>query len=380
MEHTAPSTKSESSYKSEFIFIRRGEYERLQRDSHYWEAQFRLAQEKIENSKAEIEELKGQVQKLNKRIFSHSKNESGKAAKAGGGAKGKRGKKKGAKGFGRKSEDALETTEEVRDLQADECCCPKCGEEFSPLNETADSEVIEVEVKAHRRFIKRKRYKKRCRCKGVPGIITASPEPKVIPKGKFGVSFLVQILLFKFYFHMPLNRLVRKFGLLGLKLSAGTISGNFVALSKLMLPIYEAIGAHNKSEHHWHADETRWMVFVKVEGKTGHKWYLWVFQSETSVFYKIVPTRGASVVKDHFSDSYGILSVDRYASYKTLLATGNFLLAYCWAHVRRDFLDLETSHKSFSDWSQGWLKLIGELYHTNNARVQLAEGSILLDG
>jgi transposase len=374
MEQGERGAASHSEPTSKYISILRCEYLKLRTERSYWEAQFKGSIERIDKYKAEIEELKAQVQKLNSRIFSQSKTEASRPHETGG-SKAKRGKRPGSKGFGRRTEGALETREEDRDLPPDECYCPKCGREFSPLDETADSELIEFDVRAHRRIIKRKRYRKSCHCSGVPGVLAASPEPKVIPKGKFGVSFLVHVLLYKFYFHMPLNRIVQRFGLLGLKISAGTISGNFVYLSKLMLPIYKAIAAHNKSEHHWHADETRWMVFVKIEGKTSHRWYLWVFQSETSVFFKIVPTRGASVIKEHFSDSYGILSVDRYVSYKTLLMSGNFLLAYCWAHVRRDFLEIETGHKNFAEWSQKWLKLIGELYHTNNVRVQFVEGS-----
>jgi Transposase IS66 family len=35
---------------------------------------------------------------------------------------------------------------------------------------------------------------------------------------------------------------------------------------------------HNQGQAHWHADETRWLVYASVEGKVGHRWTLWVFQ------------------------------------------------------------------------------------------------------
>jgi transposase len=74
-----------------------------------------------------------------------------------------------------------------------------------------------------------------------------------------------------------------------------------------------------------------------------------------------MPTRGAQVVKDHFANSYGIISADRYSAYKTLLKTGLFLIAYCWAHVRRDFLDLAKGYEEFFDWAESWVLRINSL-------------------
>jgi transposase len=117
------------------------------------------------------------------------------------------------------------------------------------------------------------------------------------------------------------------------------------------------------------------MVFVVIEGKSGHRWYLWVFRSETTVFFKTAPTRGRCVIDEHFRDSWGIVSVDRYLSYKVLLSTGRFLLAFCWAHVRRDFLELEIGHVELAEWSRGWVERINLLYHINNKRITYEFGS-----
>ena len=35
---------------------------------------------------------------------------------------------------------------------------------------------------------------------------------------------------------------------------------------------------------YWHADETRWAVFVELAGKVGHRWYRWVFHSSSPEF------------------------------------------------------------------------------------------------
>jgi transposase len=44
------------------------------------------------------------------------------------------------------------------------------------------------------------------------------------------------------------------------------------------------------------------------------------------------------------------------------------ILAFCWAHVRRDFLDAGRKFPDLEDWSLSWVEKIGELYHINNLR------------
>ena len=52
-------------------------------------------------------------------------------------------------------------------------CCP---------GDTEDSEQIEIDVRAYRRVIHRRRYQRTCTCQG-SRTLTAPPAPKLIPKG-----------------------------------------------------------------------------------------------------------------------------------------------------------------------------------------------------
>jgi transposase len=99
-------------------------------------------------------------------------------------------------------------------------------------------------------------------------------------------------------------------------------------------PVYNALYKHQMTED-------RWKVFKAVEGKIGHQWWLWVSKSDSVVFFQIVTSRGADVPGGYFfaieSDKI-ILVCDRYSSYKAMAKQLEFItLAFCWAHVRRDF-------------------------------------------
>ncbi len=122
-------------------------------------------------------------------------------------------------------------------------------------------------------------------------------------------------------------------------------------------PIYDAIAAHNTATDHWHADETGWKVFEAIEGKKNSRWYLWIFRNHESVVYKIDPNRSARVIKEHFGSEHsgGILNVDRYSAYKAIAKAGLFVLAFCWAHVRRDFLEYAKAYPQHEAWGMGGL-------------------------
>ena len=252
-----------------------------------------------------------------------------------------------------------------------ECRCPNCGLPFEPFPETEESEQIEIEVRAHRRIIRRKRYKPTCTCGASPGIVTAPPPPKLIPKGIYGISVWATVLLDKFYSMRPTYRLLADLKTHGLDLAQGTITDGLKTIAPLFVPIYEAIITKNTEENRWHADETRWLVFTTVEGKVGYRWYMWVFISPSTVVYTLDPSRSAKVPEAHFDTvTEGILVVDRYSAYKALVKGINIILAFCWAHVRRDFLGVAKDWPQHETWAIKWVDDIGSLYHLNTLRLE----------
>jgi len=281
----------------------------------------------------------------------------------------KRGKKRGAKGYGRKRYKELQTVEIIYDLEEEKRRCSKCGKPFLPFPGTDDSQEIDWEVRVIRRIHKRKRYTPQCDCNAVPGIVTAPAPPKVIPKGLFSTAFWVRVLVEKFLLQRPLYRARKALELEGLFVSQGTLTGGLKRLGALLQPLYAGILERNRSANHWHMDETRWMVFTEVEGKIGQRWWLWVAVTTDTCAFILDPTRSADVPKSHLGeDPQGIISADRYGAYKSL--GGKIRIAFCWAHVRRDFVRIGREYGKLEAWAHGWVERIGELYRLNKLRLQ----------
>ena len=326
---------------------------------------------------AELELAQAQVRDLQKRLFSR-KSESGKHCESRAmtaSCRPPRGQQRGSVGHGRTLQTQLPARHE--DVRLDKAQCPNCGLAFNSFAGTEDAQVLEIEVKAYRRVIHRHRYMPSCQCGCVSGIITAPAPARLINRGKFGISVWTSVLLDKFLYGRPSQRLLQDLADHGLNMSAGTLAGGLQALAPLFKPLNEALQSKLRSEPHWHADETRWAVFVDVQGKVGHRWRLGVFHSRSVVHYGIDQTRAAEVIIAELAGvNQGIISCDRYSGYKRFARLNpGVVLAFCWAHQRRDFLDLANSYPESAEWALQWVDRIGQLYHLNGLRLRLPIGS-----
>jgi transposase len=365
----------------------RRENAELRQQVGYWKAQHARAVRRAERLEADLELLRGENRELRDQLFGR-KTETTSAQDRSNRLEGeadpspstppKKGQRMDQPGPVRRDYSHLPVVEDIRELPEDQRACPRCGEPLSP-SDTEDSQQIEIEVKAYRRLIRRRRYQRTCTCANCPRTITAPGSPKLIPKGVLGISVWVEILLDKFFSHRPTERLLSQWQLLGLDVAAGTVAGGLQRIELLFEPLYDALQKRNAASPFAQADETRWMVFVTHDGKTGYRWWLWVFLGEDTVVFRLDPTRSHEVPEGHFpADARVVLMVDRYSAYKAMaqVKLGDVVLVFCWAHVRRDFVKVGKGWPEHKQWALAWLGRIRELYRHDRGRRDALAGSI----
>jgi transposase len=256
--------------------------------------------------------------------------------------------------------------------------CGGCGKPLADLGQSDASEQIEIETTVYRRVVRRKRYRRTCQCRDQQRTVTAPLPSKLLPKSIYGTSLWNHLLLEKFHLQRPTHRTIEQLQLLGLSLAAGTITDGLKRIAPLLTPIYEAICARHRESKYFQADETRWKVFIEKAGKTGHLWWLWLFAGEDSIVYVLDPSRSHDVPESHFPDDIqGVLMVDRYSAYKAMqqVKEGKLVLAFCWAHVRRDFVRVGKGYPELTQWALGWLRHIRKLYRLNRERLRYEIGT-----
>ena len=364
--------------RGEVSTLRRENLE-LRQQAGYWKSMHTQACRRLATLEQEAEQLRGENRKLQAQAFGRKSEQTSSTDRtntlegetAPPEARGARGQRRGRPGPQRRDYSHLPVVREEHVLPPEQQVCPTCGSALM-LGATEDSEQIEIEVRAYRRRHCRRRYQRTCSCTDGPQTVTAPPAPKLIPKGLLGTSVWVEILLDKYASYRPTERLLGSWRLLDLDVAAGTVAGGLQRLEPLFTKLYEAVLKRNAQTPFAHGDETRWSVFIEQEGKSGHRWWLWVVVSPDTVAFRLDPSRSHTVPEDHFDDDASlVLMVDRYSAYKAMaqVKAGTILLAFCWAHVRRDFVAVGKGWEDLKPWALAWLGRIRELYHRQRQRL-----------
>jgi transposase len=320
-----------------------------------------------------IDDLEAEVRLLKQRLYGRSCETHQTPNTAATPAPRPRGQPRGRPGHGRRRYDHLPATHETIDLPDAQRHGSHCGLPFAPCGSAPHpTTLIEITVQAHRRVLRRRRYRPTCVCPRQPALIVAPPPPRLFANTTLGISVWVLVLLDKYAFGRPTQRLLAQLRLQGLDLAPGTLTDGLQRILPLLQPLYEAFVTHNRQQQHWHGDETRWQVFATVEGKVGYLWYLWLVMSAEVAVFVMASGRSHAVPEETLGpDARGILNADRYAAYPAMqqVKDGQITLALCWAHQRRDFIEAERSRPELNAWASAWLTRISVLYQLNEARL-----------
>ncbi len=351
------------------------------RQAAYWQSLHQRAVQREQRLLEKVDALQGRIRSLEQRLFGRKTEHAATPPDAASATPPPqpprpRGQQRGRPGPKRRDYTHLPVVEETLDVPADRRHCPQCGQAFAPFPGTDDGTVLEVEVRAHRRLIRRRRYRPTCGCGCNPGIITAPPPPKLLPKSILGVSIWVRVLLDKYLFYRPTYRLLDDLATEGLPLSLGTITDGLRRLLPLLEPLYDALVERSRRKRC--GTPTRrvgwctpaWKARSATVGicgsSTAATWWC-------SCWPAVAPTTCRTGRLGPWAE--GILVVDRYAAYKALsqVKDGRIVLAFCWAHVRRDFVEAARSWPALERWGLDWVERIGAAYRCNDARLAVRD-------
>jgi len=286
------------------------------------------------------------------------------------------GAQKGHKGNGRNIPFHLPQQDHQHFIAPEDCYCRLCGLPFEELN----TEEISYEVTVQTRYLlfrhRRKKYRKTCQCS--PPIVTSPGPLKLFEQGLYSMDFWIQVVLDKYAYGMPLERQAVKMAAEGLEISSGVLAAGLLRMAPFLKPLYRLMLERMAFEKLVHADETRWQNWAasydqeRKEEKSRH-WLWGLFSTRYHVFV-IDPSRGAKVIQDKLGQGpektiLPTFVCDRYKAYQALRTT----LAFCWSHVRRDFLKLKIQYrgeKEIVEWAQKVIDLMGEMYALNGPRLK----------
>lgn len=254
-------------------------------------------------------------------------------------------------------------------------CCQTCQTPYKPISAFDKvSHHVAAAISIVHEIVMRRSYKKACDCPGSRKIFTASQRKSVIKKSILTTGTWVHLIIMKYLLAVPVYRYCQALNPRGFKLSPGTVENGFKKIGLLLAPVYDELLVELRKSPIWNADETRWKVFETIKDKTSFLWWLWIFASKDVVLYVIDPSRSANVIKTVNNGMNRIFAADRFSSYEAVRGTKVFI-AYCWVHLRRDFINLKSQKIFKTDpaigvWVDDWLNAIKMIFKLNKQRLK----------
>lgn len=234
----------------------------------------------------------------------------------------------------------IETVIEVADKT-----CPCCHAVMHQIGEDV-AERLDL-VPAQFRVLVVRRPKYACRtCSGT--LVQAAAPPRLIEGGLPTEALIAHVIVSKYADHLPLYRQAQIYARDGLALDRSTLADWVGRAAWWLRPLHGRLLDQLRASAKLFSDETPAPVLDPGRGrtKTGQLWAYarddrpWGGPAPPAVAYLYAPDRKAERPIAHLEGFRGILQVDGYAGYRALAETGEVVLAFCWAHVRRRFFEI----------------------------------------
>jgi transposase len=128
----------------------------------------------------------------------------------------------------------------------------------------------------------------------------------------------------------------------GLDVDSQTLWDQTYALAAKLQGACDRLHDHLLSKELLLADETRWPL-LGVKGRKTKNWFVWSLAADDAVLYKIQDGRSNDEGSELLRDFSGVVVTDGYVVYDSLSKQNGFVLANCWSHARRKFIEAEAS-------------------------------------
>ncbi|WP_424138299.1 IS66 family transposase [Roseomonas chloroacetimidivorans] len=223
--------------------------------------------------------------------------------------------------------------------------CPCCQ---GPLVEIgADtSERLDVILAQFRVLVTRR---PKLACRACPGTVLQEPAPpRLIEGGVPTEATVAHVLVSRYADHLPLYRQSQILLRQGTEIGREVLADWTGTAAHEVVPVVRRMHELLLASPRLFADETTMPVLDPGRGQTkkGYAWAIarddrpWGGRDPPAVVFRYAPGRGAEYGKDLLRDYGGIVQCDGYGVYKAIASKGAMTLAFCWSHVRREFVPL----------------------------------------
>src|SRR5215210_6570116 len=226
--------------------------------------------------------------------------------------------------------------------------CPCCGGTLHVIGEDTSEMLDIVPAQLRVKVVRRPRYG----CRACEEAVVQAPAPeRPITAGMATEALLAHVLVAKYADFLPLYRQSQIFARQGVALDRSTLCDWVGRACWWLEPLWRLLRRHVMGSTRIFADDTPLPLLDPGRGrtKTGRLWGYavddrpWNGSTPPAVVYLYAEDRKGEHPAAHLAEFQGVLQVDGYGGFKSLLAdrpAGEIRLAFCWAHCRRRFYEI----------------------------------------
>lgn len=268
----------------------------------------------------------------------------------------------------------IERTDIVQDIPDIQKQCKCCGEPLRKIGEEVTERLdYSPAVMKVNRYIRPKYACSDCTCEG-DGVKIATAPHVLIEKSTADAGLLAQVLVSKFYDHLPLYRQEYIFQRYGVNIPRQTMWEWESQVAEGLEPLLKLLKKDALSSGVVLSDDTpvKLLSGGKPGSQTARMWVSLGGENFDLCVYDFTRNRGREGPLLFFKSYRGKLMADAYSGYEPLFeANKEIIAAGCWAHTRRYFYD---SLPTCPEPASQMLSLIRELYQVEEkAREQSVE-------
>ena len=170
-------------------------------------------------------------------------------------------------------------------------------------------------------------------------------------------SILADILIEKFFYHMPFYRVIQKYKELGVNISSSTIGDWYAAVCSKLKLLYDILKKEILLSEYIQVDESTLPV-IDNERHRAVKGYMWVVRNAVTgevFFHYDMGSRSTETALKLLKDFNGAIQTDGYQAYEHFEGIKGKKMLGCWAHARRKYFDAIAENTKLANYAMHFI-------------------------
>jgi len=217
--------------------------------------------------------------------------------------------------------------------------CPQCG---SMMTTVSHSRCLLLNVVPARIFVE-ERFDETVACRNDDTIVSATPPPQIVERGKLADTLIVEAVCDKFVEHQPIERQCTHFARAGVEVAPQTLGRSVNATIDLLAPVARTIREQTRGPGLLGTDATGIPVLDPDAPDNIRYGTIWAWTNARWVTFFYSPTGDSESVKTFLGTNLARTVQCDGTSITTFLERVGGKRPGCWAHARRRLVEAARS-------------------------------------